>query len=159
MSTAAGASGFSRAFTLLEVMIAVGVLGIALLSLLAVHHNSLQSVIRAQQMSQAAMLAQGLMTQAELERFPLPGQTHGNFEQMFPGAYRNFRWRRAVQASDMFPDIRRVDIVVTYGPRFRNSFSLTEFLHNPEPIPIPGQGVQPQPGPDGSQPLVPGAGQ
>ncbi len=159
MSTAARASGFSRAFTLLEVMVAVGVLGIALLSLLAVHHNNLQSVIRAQQMSQAAMLAQGLMTQAELERFPLPGKMHGNFEQMFPGAYPNFKWERAVTPSDMFPDIRRVDIVVKYGPAFRNSFSLTEFLHNPEPLPMPGPGGMPQAGPDGSQPLVPGAGQ
>lgn len=152
----AAAARFSRAFTLLEVMIAVGVLGIALLSLLSVHHQNLQGVIRAQQMSQAAMLAQGLMTQAELERFPLPGKMHGDFERMFPGAYRNFRWERVVEPSEMFPDIRRVDILVTYGPRFRNSFSLTEFLHNPEPMPMPGPGGQPVPGPEGSQPITPG---
>ncbi len=153
------ASRCSRAFTLLEVMIAVGVLGIALLSLLAAHHQNLQSVIRGQQLSQAAMLAQGLMTQAELERFPLPGSTHGDFERMFPGAYRNFRWQRVVTPSEMFPDIRKVDIVVSYGPKFRSAFSLTEFLHNPEPMPMPGPGGQPPPGPQGSQPIVPGATQ
>lgn len=153
---AARASRFGRGFTLLEVMIAVGVLGIAMLALLSVHHHNLQSVIRTQDLSCAAMLAQGLMTQAELERFPLPGTTKGDFERMFPGAYRNFRWQRVVSPSEMFPDIRRVDIAVLYGSKFRNSFSLTEFLHNPEPMPMPGPGGQPVPGPAGSQPITGG---
>ena len=134
---------FSRAFTLLEVMIAVGVLGIAMLALLSLHHSNLESVVRGQQLSESAMLAQGLMTDAELERFPLPGRTHGNFERMFPGVYLNYRWEREVSASEMFRDIRKVEITVFYGPHFGNAFSVVEFLHNPEP---PEQTGQPEPG-------------
>jgi general secretion pathway protein I len=129
----------ARGFTLLEVMIAVGVIGIAMLALLSLHHSNLQSVMRGQQLSRSAMLAQGLMTDAELERFPLPGRTHGNFEKMFPGVYPNYRWEREVAASPMFPDIRKVQITIFYGSRFSNAFSVVEFLHNPEPPEVPGQ--------------------
>ena len=71
-SAAAGkiARAMWAGFTLLEVMIAIAVLGIALLALLSLEHQDLQSVIRGQEISRAAMLAQALMTQAELERFP-----------------------------------------------------------------------------------------
>ena len=129
----------ARGFTLLEVMIAVGVLGIAMLALLSLHHTNLESVMRGQELSRSAMLAQGLMTDAELERFPLPGRTHGNFEKMFPGVYPNYRWERDVLASDMFPDIRKVQITIFYGPRLGNAFSVVEFIHNPEPPEAPGQ--------------------
>ncbi len=138
-------------FTLLEVMIALGVLGIALLALLALHHQNLQSVIRAQDLSRAAMLAQGLMSEAEVERFPNPGVTSGNFERLYPRLYPYFHWRRAVEASPMFPDLRTVEITVFYGPRFRRSFTLTEFLHNPQP---PGALLS-GPGPTGPQPMPP----
>jgi len=114
----------SRAgFTLLEVMIAVGVLGIALLSLLALHNSNLQSVIRGQELSTASTLAQGLMSNAELERIPMPGRSNGDFEKLFPGQYRNFRWERDVELSGMFPDIRKVQVTVYYGPRFRQRFA------------------------------------
>ena len=55
----------ARAFTLLEVMVAMAILGIALLGLLGLHHQSMVSVIRAQQTTRAAMLAQAVMTEAE----------------------------------------------------------------------------------------------
>jgi len=129
----------SRAgFTLLEVMIAVGVLGIALLSLLALHNSNLQSVIRGQELSTASTLAQGLMSNAELERIPMPGRSNGDFEKLFPGQYRNFRWERDVELSGMFPDIRKVQVTVYYGPRFRQRFAIVEFLHDPTPQVIEG---------------------
>ena len=53
----------SRGFTLVEVMVAIAILGIAMLGLLGLHHQSLQSVIRAQDTTRAAMLAQAVMTQ------------------------------------------------------------------------------------------------
>ena len=123
----------SRGFTLLEVMIAVGVLGIAMLSLLSLHDNNLQSVMRGQELSTASMLAQGLMADAEMERYPVVASTGGDFERLFPGWYRNFKWQRNVEASGMFPDIRKVQVVVYYGPRFRKQFSITEFMHDPNP--------------------------
>jgi general secretion pathway protein I len=129
-----------RGFTLLEVMIAMAVLGIAMLALLALHHQSLRSVIQAQEITRAAMLAQAVMAQAELERFPELGTTQGDFSTLFPKEYPNFRWQRVVEASGSFPDVRKVQIVVMYGAGLSRHFTLTEFLHSPVPIvSVPGQ--------------------
>ena len=123
----------ARAFTLLEVMVAMAILGIALLGLLGLHHQSIQSVIRAQQTTRASMLAQAVMTEAELERFPELGRTSGNFEASFPGEFKDFRWERKVEASGMFPDVRKVKVLIRYGPTLSQSFSLVEFVHSPIP--------------------------
>lgn len=147
-------------FTLLEVMIAVAVLGIALLALLALEHQDLQSVIRGQDISRAAMLAQVLMTQAELERFPALGTTSGNFDQLYSGRYPNFRWTRSVEPSSAFPDLRMVQIQVLYGPRLGRNYSVVEFMHNPAPQVATPQGQAPQnPALQGSQSgaVAPGA--
>jgi type II secretion system protein I len=146
-----------QAFTLLEVMIAVAFIGFAMLALLSLHHSSMQSVARARELTQAAMLAQALMTDAEQTRFPQPGRFTGDFQKMYPGRYANFRWQRIVEQSEDFPDIRRVRITVSYGPGFRRTFVLTEFMHNPLPqIQLPGGGFGQQ---NGGMPGQPGAGQ
>jgi len=147
-------SGFKRGFTMLEVMIAVAFIGIALLALLSLHHSNLRSVIRGQDLTKAAMLAQSIMTQAEVERFPEPGSTQGNFSSAYPGQYPNFRWARSVDQSPLFPDVRRVRVRISYGPGFHRVFTLTEFMHNPNPIPpqTPAGGQQPSPGGGGGNP-------
>jgi general secretion pathway protein I len=124
----------ARAFTLIEVMVAMAILGIALLGLLGLHHQSIQSVIRAQQATRASMLAQAVMTEAELERFPDLGLTRGDFEASFPGEFQDFRWERDVAASGMFPDVRKVRVLIQYGPGLSQSFSLVEFVHSPVPL-------------------------
>jgi general secretion pathway protein I len=135
------AAPLSRAFTLLEVMIAIAVLGIALLALLSLQHQDLQSVIGAQELTRTAMLAQTLMTQAEMERFPELGTTRGDFSRLYPGQYPNFRWVRIVEASGIFADVRKVEVRVSFGPGFGRSFDLVEFLHNPltAGAPVPAQ--------------------
>jgi general secretion pathway protein I len=141
-------------FTLLEVMIAVGVLGIAMLALLSLHHTNLQSVIRGKELSTASVLAQGLMTNAEMERVPRIGITSGDFQRLFQGAYRNFKWERDVEASAMFPDIRKVQVTVFYGPRWSHRFALVEYLHDPTPQLLPGQQQVPTQTPPSGQPPV-----
>ncbi len=123
----------ARAFTLIEVMVAIAILGIALMGLLGLHHQSMQSVIRAQQMTRAAMLAQAVMTEAELERYPDLGSTRGDFQASFPGEFPDFKWQRTVEASGSFPDVRKVKVAIYYGPKLSQSFSLVEFLHSPIP--------------------------
>ena len=129
----------ARGFTLLEVMVAIAILGTALVSLLSLHHQSMQSVIRAQEMTRASMLAQAVMTEAELERFPDLGRSTGDFQSSFPGQFQDFRWERNVEASANFPDVREVKIFVRYGPGQSRSFALVEFLHSPIP-PDPNTG-------------------
>jgi general secretion pathway protein I len=137
-------------FTLLEVMIAVAVLGIAMMALLALDHQDLQSVIRARELTQASMLAQNLMTQAELDRFPDAGISRGTFDKLFPGQYANFRWQQTVAESGIFPDLRKVTIVVQFGPGLSRRFELSELLHNPSPpeteLLAPGSGQAIPPG-------------
>jgi general secretion pathway protein I len=123
----------ARAFTLLEVMVAIAILGIALMGLLGLHHQSMQSVIRAQQSTRASMLAQAVMTEAELERFPDLGRTSGDFESSFPGEFPDFRWQREVAASGTFPDVRVVKVLIRYGPTLSQNFALVEYLHSPIP--------------------------
>jgi type II secretion system protein I len=127
------ATSLTAAFTLIEVMLAIAFIGIALMALLALHHTDLQSVIRGQDLTRAAMLAQSLMAQAELERFPTPGQKHGDFSQIYPEMFPNFRWQRDVEQSAKFPTIERVQVRVFYGPGGRRHFDLVEFMHNPAP--------------------------
>ena len=124
----------ARGFTLIEVMVAMAILGIALLGLLSLHHQSMQSVIRAQEETRASMLAQAVMTESELERYPDLGMTHGDFQASFPGEFPDFRWERIVSASGMFPDVRKVKVVVAYGPKLSQSFALVEFMHSPVPL-------------------------
>jgi hypothetical protein len=138
------------AFTLLEVMIAVAFIGIALMALLSLHHTDLQSVIRGQELTRASMLAQALMTEAEIERFPPPGQSRGDFSHMYPGEYPGYRWERDVEPVQIFPNLCRVDVRVFYGPRFSRTFSLTEYIHNPIPPPMPNQPQQNAPNPSGA---------
>jgi len=140
-------------FTLLEVLIAITVLGIALLALLSLEHQDLQSVIRGQEITRASMLAQALMTQAELERFPQLGTTSGNFDQFYPGRYPDFRWTRSVEPSQAFPDLRKVEIHVLYGPRLGRDYGVVEFMHSPMPQVVTPQSLAPQnPALQGSQP-------
>jgi type II secretion system protein I len=133
------------AFTLLEVMVAVAFIGLAMLALLSLHHSNLLAVARARELTQAAMLAQALMTDAEESRFPEPGRLIGDFQKMFPGRYFGFRWQRNVVQSEEFPDICQVRITVFYGPGFGRTFVLTEFMHNPLPqVRLPGPANAPQ---------------
>ena len=134
MSQRANINIASQGFTLLEVLIAIFVLGVGLSALLGLHHQSMQSVIAAQDETRAAMLAQVVMTQAELQRYPDNGSMHGNFNSVFPGKYANYRWVRMVQESGIFPDVRKVRVTVQYGPGFGRSFSISEFIHNPVPL-------------------------
>jgi general secretion pathway protein I len=121
------------AFTLLEVMIAMAVVAIALMSLLALQHQSLQSVIRSQESTKAALLAQDMMTRAELDRFPELGTRSGDFQDFYPDQYPAYRWQRIVEPTADFADVRKVRVRIIYGPRFSRSFDLIEFLHNPFP--------------------------
>jgi general secretion pathway protein I len=140
-------------FTLLEVLIAIAVLGIALLALLSLEHQDLQSVIRAQEITRAAMLAQALMTQAETERFPPLGSSSGNFDRMYSGQYPNFRWTRSVEPSSVFPDLRKVEIHVLYGPHLGRNYAVVEFMHSPLPQVLTPRSQAPQnPALQGSQP-------
>jgi len=120
-------------FTLIEVMLSLAIVATAIVALLGLHHQSLEGVIRGQELTRAAMLAQEVMTLAELERFPALGEKVGDFQQLHPGQYQNFRWDRTVEATELFPDVRKVRVRVLFGSRFSRTFDLVEYMHSPVP--------------------------
>ena len=83
----AGAAGF----TLLEVLVAVAVVAIALVTFMGLHLHSLDDTIRAQDLTTAVLLAQGKM--ATMGEFPDTGEAEGKFEG--PELER-FQWATAV---------------------------------------------------------------
>jgi general secretion pathway protein I len=118
-------------FTLIEVMIALAIVATALVALLGLHHQSLQSVIRANDLTHAALLAQRIVSDCELEHFPPIGDRVGDFQSLYPNQYPGFRWQRRVTGLPAFPDVRRVTVQILYGPGFNRRFEVVEFLHSP----------------------------
>lgn len=120
-----------RGFTLLEVLVAVAILGVALVSLLGLHVRNLALLARDQRVTTATLLAQGLM--AEVEARPLPdlGLERGDFEERHPERFPDFGWEREVLRLP-YPGVHEVrirvfqgdgavpsadDVVLTYYPR------------------------------------------
>jgi general secretion pathway protein I len=101
-------------FTLLEVLVAVAVLGLALVSLLGLHVRTLALIDRDQRVTESTLLARALMTEAEVGTFPEIGATSGDFEERYPERYPDLRWEREVLPSPL-PDLREVHIRVFRG--------------------------------------------
>src|SRR5919108_3458764 len=78
-------------FTLLEVLVAVAIVALALVTFMGLHLRSLDATIRAQDLSTAVLLAQAKMT--TMGEFPDTGEEQGKFEG--PELER-FQWATAV---------------------------------------------------------------
>ena len=70
-------------------------------------------------------------------------------EHEYRGEFSNFRWEREVDVISDFPDMRRVRVTIFYGHGFSRRFNLLEYMHNPNPPPLPNQ-------PDANNPAVSG---
>ena len=89
-------------FTLLEVLVAVSIVGIALVVLLRLHLLSLDATLAAQDLSTAVLLAQGRMA-VFLAQSPPAGEDEGRFDG--PDLER-FRWTTSVRQFDLDPGSR-----------------------------------------------------
>ena len=116
-----------RGFTLLEIMVALAIISVALVSLLALGNRSIATHARLQQMTQATLLAQQKLATAEVDA------RLGRLEQIrqegvFPEPYAAYRWRLEF-ADTPLPSIRTVTVTVAWGEEDRNeSVDLTSFL-------------------------------
>ena len=81
-----------RGFTLLEVMVAVAILGLVLVSLLGLRNRSLQDVLLAQRITTATMLAEREMADT-LSRTLTPREEEGAFEEE---EFKEFTWKKVV---------------------------------------------------------------
>src|SRR5688572_13178317 len=123
--------GRPRGFTLLEVLVAVAVLGLGLVSLLGLHVRNIDLIGRDQRVTEATLLARALMAEVESGPFPDLGLETGDFELDYPDRYPDVRWEREVTPTPV-PNVREVrvrlfageeesgdDVVLTYYVRRR----------------------------------------
>lgn len=103
-----------RGFTLLEVLVAVAVLGLALVSLLGLHVRNIDLIARDQSVTEATLLARALMTEVESGPFPDLGAERGDFELDYPDRYPDLRWEREVTPTPV-PNVREVRVRVFRG--------------------------------------------
>jgi general secretion pathway protein I len=112
--------GFSRTvsgFTLLEVMIALAVMSIVLVSVYRMHSQSLTMNAAAQFYTLAPLLAQNKM--AELEALSSEGfpEDSGDFGEQYPG----YRWQTSLLAvssevlGEVANDVKQIDLTISYN--------------------------------------------
>jgi general secretion pathway protein I len=117
--------GFSRTqsgFTLLEVMIALAVMSIVLVSVYRMHSQSLTMNTAARFYTLAPLLAQNKM--AELEALSSDGfpNDSGDFGEQYPG----YSWQTSITdvssevLGEVANDLKRIDLTVSYN---NNQFS------------------------------------
>jgi general secretion pathway protein I len=104
----------THGFTLLEVLVAVAVLGLALVSLLGLHVRNIDLIARDQRVTEATMLARGLMAEIDAGPFPDLGAEEGDFELDYPERYPDLRWEREVLPGPV-PSVREVRVRVFHG--------------------------------------------
>ncbi len=92
-------------FTLLETMIAMGIMLVAFSSILMVESASLRTSEKARQMNVVAMLAKNLMVEAEntFEGKPF-NEVKKEESGQFPAPYEDFRWKRTIKELE-FPNM------------------------------------------------------
>ena len=116
--------GLSYGFTLLEVMVALAVMSIVLVSVYRMHSQSLVMNTAARFYTQAPMLAQSKMVELEALSSTVFPEDSGDFGEEFPG----YSWKASMAdvtaeiLGAVAEDLKRVDISV--------SFNENQFVYN-----------------------------
>lgn len=122
-----GKASQQRGFSLLEVMIALAIVAIALVSLLGLANRSIGLNGHLQRLTQATLLAQQRMTEIEhaSERGTLSADAEeGAFEEPFA----DYRWRTLYEDT-MLASVKMVTVVVAWGDEARNErVDVTSFV-------------------------------
>ena len=114
----------SYGFTLLEVMVALAVMSIVLVSVYRMHSQSLVMNTAARFYTQAPMLAQSKMVELEALSSTVFPEESGDFGEEFPG----YSWKASMAdvtaeiLGEVAEDLKRVDISV--------SFNENQFVYN-----------------------------
>ncbi len=103
-------------FTLLEVLVAMAVLAVALVSLLGLYNRSLLLTIRAQRLSTATLLAEEMLTRTQIEGMGAMRATAGDFADLHPGQYSGFRWYRTMRPTAL-EGLWELRVGVSWGER------------------------------------------
>ena len=115
-------------FTLLEVMIALAIVGIALVTLIGLETRTIQLAERQQRVTQATLLAQEKMTEIETGGQTISGV--GEREGEFDSPFELYRWTIELEPTPL-PAIEMVTVTVVWGDESRNEqVDLTSFIES-----------------------------
>jgi len=133
-----------RAFTLVEVAVAISILAIAFTSLITLNTRYLTSYFNDRNLTHAALFAQRAMTMLEIaENTPEVTEKEGDFIDLLSesgGLYRQaeiekivsgWTYKLAVQAIPVPPDedaMRRIDLTVSWGESVAEEYALVYFM-------------------------------
>ena len=104
-------------FTLLEVMVALAILAIVMVSVYKMHSQSLAMSTEARFYTQAPMLAQSKLAELETTSKGEIADDSGDFGENFPG----YNWKVSVSEvmsgalGEIANDLKRIDVTVTYN--------------------------------------------
>ena len=115
-----------KGFTLLEVLVALAVLAVALVSLLGLHNRNLLLTIRAERLSTATLLAREILTRTQLDGKEAARISDGDFGELHPGQYPEFRWHRTVRSTAL-AGLWELRVGVLWGEREDERCELTLF--------------------------------
>lgn len=114
-------------FTLLEIMIALAIVSIAMVSLLALANRSIGVHDRLQRMTTATLLAQQKMAETELNSEQGTAVGTG-LQGVFSNPHADYRWQIAYEDTPL-PSIKMVTVTVLWGDVERNELvDLTSFI-------------------------------
>jgi general secretion pathway protein I len=116
----------SKGFTLLEVLVALAVLAVALVGLLGLHNRNLILTSRAERLSTATLLAREMLTRTLVAGQDAAQLTSGDFSELHPGQYPQFRWQRSVQPAPI-DGLWELRVSVLWGEREDERCELTLF--------------------------------
>lgn len=92
----------SRGFTLLEVMVAVAILGLVLVSLIGLGNRAAGDVVFAEHMTTATLLAKRIMTETLAKGQASQQEEEGVFEEE---AFKDYSWKKTVSISEVMDGI------------------------------------------------------
>ncbi len=100
----------SPGFTLLEVMVAVAIMAMVLVTLLGLKNSSMKDVALAQHMTVATMLAKRKMVETTLVKPLLPAEDEGTFPE---DEYKGYSWKKTIAPTPLV-QIMEVHIAVLW---------------------------------------------
>lgn len=113
-------------FTLLEVMIALAIVSIALVTLLGLSNRSIMVQERLQKLTRATLLAQQLMSEQEV--IPAGSRSWEPQEDVFAEPFSEFRWRISYQDT-VLNQVKQITVTVLWGVAEKNEqVQLTSFV-------------------------------
>lgn len=107
-----------RGFSLLEVMIALAIAGIALVSLLSLGTRSIGVHERLQRITQATLLAQQKMAETEAS-VQISRQDLNADEGIFDDPFSMYNWRLEYSETPL-PSVRMITVTVVWGDEDKN---------------------------------------